>query len=97
MIRYLEFTFPDGSRWRVPARLIAEDRAQYYAKTDPDTTYDAECAFTLGDRSELTDWFFNNMDPEDVQAHAEQVQPPEPLSFADGVRHDETHTEVIDA
>jgi hypothetical protein len=93
--KFLEWTFPDGSTWRVPARVVAESRARYYAEKDPDTTYDEEFAYTLGDDYEISDWFFNNMNPEDVLHHAVRVKPPIPLSFTDGVRHDGAQCVVI--
>lgn len=67
----------DGFVWNVPATTIAKDRATYYAEKDPDTTYDKEYKFTMEDNMELTDWFLNNMNWEDVAEEAKLVKNPE--------------------
>jgi hypothetical protein len=81
---FVECTFRDGQVWRVPALVIAENRARYYADTDPSTTYEEELEFTLTDRFELLDWMRNNMNPEDFEAAAEQIKGPTPIDFAEG-------------
>lgn len=72
-MKYLRVTMPDGSKWDVPAHIIAENRAKYYAddKNDPnDPVYREELAYTLENDDEIEDWSSNNMNWEDVQAHA---------------------------
>jgi hypothetical protein len=69
-----------GFVWEVPAEVIAKNRATYYAENDKDTTYDAEFEFTMGDNYELRDWFFGNMDWDDVKDAAKLVKTPEPLT-----------------
>src|SRR5687768_7425058 len=77
--KYLRVTMPDNSQWDVPARLIAEDRAGYYAKARSkggsplDQTYEGELAYALGDAETLIDWAANDMDWDDVRERAVQV------------------------
>lgn len=73
MEKRLVVTFSDGSRWRVPASMIAASRASYYAKLETDRDgedygeiYDAEYDYTLKDDTELLDWAHNNMNWGDV-------------------------------
>lgn len=70
----------DGFVWDVPAEAIAKNRATYYAENDKDTTYDEEFEHTMGSNYELRDWFFNNMDWDDVKDAAKLVaRPAEPM------------------
>lgn len=52
--------------WTVPISVIAKNRAEHYAKTDPDTTYQEEYEFVMEDTDEAIDWFRNNMDWDDL-------------------------------
>lgn len=82
--KYLRVTMPDGSKWDVPARLIAENRAKHYAD-DPDSSYEEEYEFTMSDDFELKDWAANNMDWDDVKEFAVKapIEPIEP-DFLEG-------------
>lgn len=77
----------DGSYWQFPAELIAKDRADYYAKKDPDpdyeTTYKSEFEYTMSSEDELKDWFQNNMNREDVEEHAVMTYKPAAPRFTD--------------
>jgi len=73
MSKFLVVTFSDNSRWKVPAKFIARDRAAYYAKLDSecegadyDEVYKIELDFMLDDNFELTDWAANNMNWSEV-------------------------------
>lgn len=68
-----------GFVWDVPAAKIAHNRASYYEEYDKDTTFDEEFAFTMADDYEIHDWFFNNMDWEDVAESATLIKQPQPL------------------
>lgn len=81
---YLQITFTDGQQWRVPALVIAEHRAKYYAEQDPDTTFEREVQFTLENQYELVDWARNNMVVSDVEKHATKVADRVPIEFEDG-------------
>lgn len=79
---YVKFS---NATYRIPAEVIATDRATYFAThdtgddtphTDPEwqRIYAEEIEYTLNDEYELTDWASNNMNWEDVEAHAERVE-----------------------
>lgn len=85
MKRYVELKFSNGDRFRIPATTIAHARATYFADHDngkqegePNNewteTYKDERAYTLGDKYELTDWLWNNMDWNDVKEDAIKMQ-----------------------
>jgi hypothetical protein len=85
----IRFSPSDGSVWSVPAEVVADNRARHYALRDSqDETYDPrllyedvytqEYAYTLSDDDELLDWAANNMNWEDVRAHAYRIQEPPP-------------------
>lgn len=96
-MKFMEARFRDGSVWRVPCTVIAENRAKHYAEQDPSTTYDAEYAFTLDNNFELKDWCFGNMNASDLRQHAIMVEPPKPVDFDDGWNDcDNTTHEVRD-
>lgn len=81
-MKYIHITFANGETWKVPAQVIAEDRAKYYADldaqrgnvSDRDEAYREELEFTLGDDYELMDWMSNNMDWKDIKPHAVKVR-----------------------
>lgn len=68
-------TMPDGSRWRVPADIIARDRAKYYAE-HADTSMQEEYRSAMRNGNELIDWAESNMDWKDVEKHASMVRLP---------------------
>ena len=74
MKKQIQITMPDGSIWGVPAELVAENRAEYYAEKDssdkPDTfekIKQREYAYTLEDNGTIIDWAENNMNWNDVE------------------------------
>ena len=70
-IKYLFIQFSDGSVWKVPAHIIAKERAEYYAENDSDNTeYQKEFDYTMGDDHELTDWANGNMDWDEIEEFA---------------------------
>lgn len=84
-----------GFVWEVPAEAIAKNRATYYAERDKDTTYDDEFNFTMSDDFELRDWFFNNMDWDDVKGAAKLTATPAPLT-APRMNHDLLEAEIVE-
>jgi hypothetical protein len=87
--KYLRVTMPDGSKWDVPAHLIAEDRARYYADKEPvgpgrSATYLDELNATLSDSYELTDWAANNMNWSDVAKRATRASGPDDVDYQEG-------------
>lgn len=93
MGKYLRVTMPDDSQWDVPALLIAESRARYYAEldvkrgdaTDFDQAFADEVEYALGDSYEIEDWAANNMNWSDVASAAVQVvAPPSTVDYQKG-------------
>ncbi len=84
--KFLRVTFSDSRRFDIPAHIIADNRATYYANHDEGErkkveditpawrrTYDDERKITLEDDYEIHDWAFNNMNWEDVRTYAIEV------------------------
>lgn len=74
-------TMPDGSKWAVPVKVIAESRAAYYAKDfggdiEKSISNDTEPLFE-SDEYEIEDWAQNNMNWDDVVGRAACIKPPE--------------------
>lgn len=90
-MKYLFIEFSNGEVFKVPAEIVAEDRADYYAELDSDryddTTYEEvfedEKEHALSDRLELLDWAGNNMDWEDFEDEAEKVDLDRSISYED--------------
>ena len=77
--KFLKVTMPDGSKWKVPVRIIAEHRAQFYVdRKEFDTLEESLKEDTLplfeDDEFEIEDWASNNMDWSDVEKHAIQLK-----------------------
>lgn len=73
----LRVKFSDGTSWDIPAKMIAHQRAAYYAERDSkrgDGTYDdvyrREWDYTISSDEELLDWAVNNADWRDFANHA---------------------------
>lgn len=90
-MKYLFIEFPNGEVFKVPAEVVAEDRAAYYAELDSeryeDTTYEEvfndEKEHALSDRLELLDWAGNNMNWGDLEDEAEKVDLDRSISYED--------------
>lgn len=77
--KFLVVTMPDLSKWKVPVRIIAENRARYfYLKGEFETLLASliEDTFPLfeEDEYEIEDWASNKMNWEDVSKYAIQVK-----------------------
>lgn len=86
--KYLRVSMPDGSKWDVPAILVAKNRAEHY-KGEFDGSLEkslAEDTIPLfeEDDYEIEDWAVNNMDWSDVSSEAFLVEDPEVADFEDG-------------
>lgn len=82
-MKFLYVKFSDAT-YRIPAEVIADSRAAYFATHDTSETtphdapewqriYAEELEFTLGDEYELADWASNNMNWSDVSGCAVRV------------------------
>lgn len=67
-------TLANGDQWAVPVRVIAEDRAAYYAKKDnvslESAMADTAEYFSDSDGYEIENWAQNEMNWSDVKPHA---------------------------
>lgn len=80
-MKFLRVTMPDGTKWDVPAHIIARSRAHEMAMSNLaaeahlsyQEVYQREFDYTLASRMLLFDWAANNMDWKDVQSHAIHV------------------------
>lgn len=87
--KMLAITMVDGRIFHVPLEVIAKARATYYAAKDKDTTYESEFEYVMEDSYEAIDWYANNMNPDEVMAHAQLVYTPklEPFERAEASEH----------
>ena len=78
--------FGDGTRWEIPARPLAEKRADYYA-TEVDghakgsTEWKAEVQHGLSDNCDLADFVQNNRSWSDLAPHARMVANPNAYDY----------------
>lgn len=72
MKRYYAVTMPNGDIYGIPAHVIADNYANYYATKGEDylENYDAMLYWFDTDDYEFADWAKNNMDWYDVKEHA---------------------------
>ncbi|WP_153717654.1 hypothetical protein [Eikenella corrodens] len=77
MKKYLLVEMPDFSVWRVPTQIIADARTDYYAERCGEdrkkVKAETERLFAANE-FEIEDWAANNMDWDEVKAHAVQVK-----------------------
>ena len=93
-MKYLRVTMPDGSKWDVPANVIANHRA-LIRERDEQGTYTKELEFAIADDFELEDWAANNMNWRDVQHFAERFEDaPATVDYQEGWTNGEK--EVVD-
>ena len=72
MKRYYAVTMPNGDIYGIPAHVIADNYANYYATKGEDylENYDAMVYWFDTNDYEFADWAKSNMDWDDVQEHA---------------------------
>jgi len=83
MITTVTVKFENGAVWSIPAKVVAEHRAKYYAETDKDTTFEREVETAMSDGYALTDWAANNMYWADPQPHATMTIPPPAFAYGE--------------
>lgn len=76
MNKNLALHYNNGAVWSIPVHFIADNRAKFYVERDVDTTYQEEYDFVMRDHYEAKDWFFNNMDWDQVKDVAVQIHCP---------------------
>jgi len=96
-LKYLRVEMPDGSKWDVPASVVADNRAKYYAEHDTGKTsgteyqkvYKEEYENLMGDDADdydIEDWAANNMNWSDVKKKAKKApnEEQEPIDYQEG-------------
>lgn len=80
-MKYLYFTKEDGSQWRVPLKVIAKHRTDYYQQRhrdsdddDSDWDYNEEFDFVMSDDYEGIDWASNNINFDEISEDVELVE-----------------------
>ena len=71
-MKYLTVT-ENGFKYAVPAEVIAKNRANWYKD---DTSFEEEFEYTMNNNFEISEWFSNNMNWEDVEAFATLIETP---------------------
>ena len=71
--KYLRVTMPDGSKWDVPADLIAQHRAAYFLKDRSAPEFDKQVQWDLDHPENLIEWAEGDMNWSDVRIHATRV------------------------
>lgn len=83
----LRITMFDGSRWDVPVMLVARNRAEHYKSEFGDDIERSLTEDTIplfkSDDFEIEDWAANNMNWDEVKAHANRVEDGE-IDFEEG-------------
>ena len=78
MERYLKVKFSNGDIFTIPARVIAENRAEYYSSIDgydkDSNEWEAEIQYALHDNYEIYDWAGNNMNWSDLEPYAKKIE-----------------------
>lgn len=73
----LKVRFSNGDLFAVPARVIAENRANYYAELDGyelnSNEWEAEVLTALNDEYEIEDWAGNNMNWDELSPYAVKI------------------------
>lgn len=68
----------DGSKWDVPAEIVANDRAAhfttYQSGIEKGNSFKQEKEFALQDNEALLDWAENNINWKDIGPHAKRVK-----------------------
>lgn len=77
-------TMVDGSKWSVPVRIIAENRAEFFSSEfqgDIQKSLDEDTWPIFTEETAIEDWLFNNMDWKDVKDHATKIQEPHGIDY----------------
>lgn len=93
-MKYLKFMMENGEVWGLPVKYIADNRAKYF--DGKDTTYQEEYDFVMENADEASDWFFNNMNPEDVQGKIFKLKDAPVLDINFMIRNTVSDYEIID-
>jgi hypothetical protein len=81
-MKYLRVTMPDESEWEVPASVIAQNRAEYYAIGPK--AFEKALQETMKSHDTLKDWASDNMNWKDVMGFAKRIKHPEVPNYQFG-------------
>ena len=85
--RCLKVRFANGDLFAIPARIIAENRANYYADLDGydlnSNEWEAEIITALRDDLEIEDWAGNEMNWNELEPYAIKIDSGE-FDYEDG-------------
>lgn len=94
MKKMIRVTMGDGSKWDVPAEVVATSWATYWAnkayppafntKARWDEQFEREFSYASSDTQDILDWAVRNMDWNDVARHAVRVNPSRPADYQEG-------------
>ena len=82
-MKVLRIAMPNGTKWDVPASVIAENKARWYAE-DKGSNYQDKYDDTIVSEDKIIDWATNNMNWEDVERVATKVEVPITVDYQDG-------------
>jgi hypothetical protein len=84
----LKVRFSNGDMFEIPARVIAENRANYYADLDGyeinSNEWEAEIISALNDEFEIEDWAANNMNWNELAPYARRIDSDKEFDYDDG-------------
>jgi len=109
-MKFIIVKFSNGDQFKIPAGVVANSRATYYATHDEGALTDdnkkawneafyKETEYTLSDNYELTDWLFNNMDWEDVKDDAMAISEKKDYDYEEHwneITEEDDNVEVIE-
>jgi len=75
---YLTVEMPDLNIYAIPVKVIADDRAKYYAQYDgmtfDESLYTDTIPLFMADAYEIEDWAIDNMDWDNVKEYAIKIE-----------------------
>ena len=75
---YLTVEMPDLNLYAIPLKVIADNRAKYFAQWDEitydESLYDDTIPLFMAETYEIEDWASNNMDWDDVKEYAIKIE-----------------------
>lgn len=81
--KYLQIEFRNGETWEINARIIAEQRAEYYANKECEKgteehqeMLEKEEKHALNNLYVLRDWALGSMNWETIERHAKKIEEP---------------------
>jgi len=87
MKKSVKIIFPNGDIFYVPARVIAENRADYYSTVDGyeigSNEWQSEVDLGINSEFEIEDWMRNNMNWSDLEPYATKEEEYDEMDYDD--------------